>query len=1074
MKLRQILALSISLASPALAEHYKLFVLTGQSNSLGTTNGDEVDPSIGDSAADARVQFYWHNVANASTSIGDSSGAFTTLQEQQGGYYGGSASHWGPEINFARTLMRGGVRNFGVIKASRGGGGNSLWSKSQGGHMYNHVVNTVTAATTKLTNDGHTFEIIGLLYLQGESDSTAEASIAGTRLKEFTDNLRADLPNATALHCVSAGIAAPGSNRDTVRSQHAAIASTTSYIDYFSNLDQQANTASDALHFNKVGKLRIGERFALRFFDAHIVDRHYGKFVFYGDSITQGGRSNPSYRYQVFKNLANAGVQQNPTNGYQFVGSVNGAWKNEAGSTPDVNGQSFVNQHDGHWGWRAFWINGRVALPTGRVSDNRGTGDLKCWTGQATTFNFGGTETSYTGTTYIPDTASILIGINDSSESSSEQVRDDIGVLIDQLQAANPNVTIFLNQILATDGRVADSWVNATNGLLPALAIAKSNASSSVFINQTNADFNPAAQTYDDVHPNTSGEEYVGNQISVGLGLIETQEVPEESTLPTIEKDNLSIVFLGNQIWDTSLLNGWSEYNGGGTSESLTSTALNFDHSSSSAASSLNGTSSSLDGGTTLWSSSNDGDWTFETTLTTHECSSGFALWLGTGTNRIIVQIYDNRILDGSGSSILTNINNEDGQAHTYRIAHISAAGRYHLWRDGELLSPESGYSYTSSVSDERLILGDSTSGAFGDNFNVTIESVSYDQSGAYLPKAAISGPTDDKHSLAVEFTGNQIWSTSFVNSWSDGDSDQTAESLNGSNFVFDHSGFGAGVTLNGTNATLDAGATTWLSGNNSDWTSEITLKLEECSNGFVLWYGTGDNRIAITIFADRTQGLGDTGFNVAHNNEDGAFHTYRVTHDSVGSKYHVWRDNVRLTPLAGAEYTSTNADSRLLFGDYTGGIHGDDFKVEIASISYDLSGAYLPLEADYDQDGLSDAYEYEHFGDFLLGDPDLDSDGDGHSNYDEFLSGFDPNNNRSLLKIKGIKEVSEDTWDITVPDTTSERVYSLYKSTDLGLLDEWAVVPGQQNIRGTNGLLTFNLTTSDDGCFYRVEAKLP
>ena len=74
--------------------------------------------------------------------------SWTTLQDQQGGHYPGNATHWGPEINFARTYYRAGIRNFGIIKASRGGGGNTNWSKANGGHMYTHVVNTVNAATT--------------------------------------------------------------------------------------------------------------------------------------------------------------------------------------------------------------------------------------------------------------------------------------------------------------------------------------------------------------------------------------------------------------------------------------------------------------------------------------------------------------------------------------------------------------------------------------------------------------------------------------------------------------------------------------------------------------------------------------------------------------------------------------------------------------------------------------------------------------------------------------------------------------------------------------------------------------
>lgn len=250
------------LLSSASAAHLKLFVLTGQSNSLGTTDGDGADPSPGTDPADQEVHFYWHNLANATKSLGDSGGGFTTLREQQGGFYKGSATHWGPEIGFGRRLHRAGVRDFGIIKASRGGGGNSFWSRTAPDHhMYDHVVKTVTTATASLTRAGHTFEIVGLLYLQGESDSAAEAAIADTRIKELADHLRRDLPNAQALHTVIAGIAATGATRDTVRAKHAAVAAGSGQFSFFSTTDLR-DQMPDRLHFNKPAKLAIGERFA--------------------------------------------------------------------------------------------------------------------------------------------------------------------------------------------------------------------------------------------------------------------------------------------------------------------------------------------------------------------------------------------------------------------------------------------------------------------------------------------------------------------------------------------------------------------------------------------------------------------------------------------------------------------------------------------------------------------------------------------------------------------------------------------------------------------------------------------
>src|ERR1039458_8855217 len=87
-----------------------------------------------------------------------------------------------------------------IVKCSRGGGGNSFWHKPAADHhMYDYVRNAVANAVTVLTNQGHTFEIAGLLYLQGESNNSTEASEANTRFRTLLDNLRVDLPTATGL-----------------------------------------------------------------------------------------------------------------------------------------------------------------------------------------------------------------------------------------------------------------------------------------------------------------------------------------------------------------------------------------------------------------------------------------------------------------------------------------------------------------------------------------------------------------------------------------------------------------------------------------------------------------------------------------------------------------------------------------------------------------------------------------------------------------------------------------------------------------------------------------------------------
>ena len=757
MKLRKIPLLAAALATmlcPARAAHYKVFVLTGQSNSLGTTNGAEADVSPGIDPADSRVKFFWSNVADATSSIGNSGGAFTALQAQQGGYYAGSSTHWGPEIGFARTLVRAGVENVAIIKASRGGGGNTNWSKAAGGHMYGLVVNTVTAATQALSANGDTFEIAGLLYLQGESDTAAEADIAGSRFQELVDSLRGDLPNASAMKAVIGGIAAPGTTRDTVRARQEALAAASSTIDYFPNLDLQSQV-TDGLHFNKAAKLRVGERFAQAFFANGTVARHYGKLVFIGDSITQGGNGDhPGYRYQVFKRLAGQGVPIDSANGYKFTGSVSGPQTTPVLSTPNVNGQAFENLHEGHYGWRASWINGRVRLPANRRSNNRGEGTLLNWTGQRSpqSYDISGPDltvgypdptasgTGNNGISYIPDTAVVMIGINDLADyvsaggqgpaTAAASVRDDIATIIDQLRGANPAVRIHLNLVLPTNqGQAMRDAVDALDALLPALAAAKSNATSPVWIIDAASGFDPVAMTYDNIHPNAAGEAHVGDRISAALGIIETPGSPPPPHLEGASSE-FGSHFEGNEIWNGSAYaNGWAQFNE--LTESLPEPSdLRLVHPST------NGRW--LEGTAAGWSALAGGSWTAEVRLKFNANANGFVLWFGTGSNRIVVEVHGDHTQDYGGDVFSVTHNNLDGNYHVFRVAHDAANARYHVWRDRVRLTPLTGAAYDQAASpaDSRLILGDYTSGSFGNGFDVTLDHVRF-TTGALLPPGA-------------------------------------------------------------------------------------------------------------------------------------------------------------------------------------------------------------------------------------------------------------------------------------------------------------------------------------------------
>ncbi|MFT7489010.1 MAG: hypothetical protein ACI9OU_001410 [Candidatus Promineifilaceae bacterium] len=721
--------------------------MTGQSNSLGTTNGSEPDLSPGVDAADARVQFYWHNVANVSTSIGDSGGVFTTLQEQQGGYYPRSATHWGPEFNCARTLYRSGVRDVGIIKASRGGGGNINWSKADGGHMYTHVTSTVAQAAADLVANGHTFEVVGLMYLQGESDSGAEAALASNRLSLLIANLRTDLPNASGMVAVIGGIALSGATRDVVRAQQAALAAGDASVTYFSNLDLQAEV-TDGLHFNKAAKLTIGKRYADAFIQAGAFSRDYGDLVFIGDSITQGGNGQPSYRYEVFSKLA----QNNAA--FTFVGSGTGAYQLSAVSTPDVNGQSFSNVHDGHFGWRAFWENGRVPIPTSRHSNNRGEGTIRNWTGQTNRYESGsvGNWVSYpvpfagsgnTGTTYTQDTAFIMIGINDMGDgSSTNQILADVALMVDQLQAANSNSTIFLTTITYVGSGHAlypafNTTVDDYNALLSLDAPGWSDGPSAVMVIDVTTDFDADTMTYDNVHPNSAGETHVGQAIAAGMGMIVTNAATSIA-LETKSSGDFAHRFGGHEIWNgTIYTNGWADV--GAITEFLTNEIFSAGNPGAGGAW-VEGTAASADGGSTDWNQGNDGDWTIELRLKFDANPAGFIMWLGTDADLILVEVYADRTQDEGGGAFNVAHDNVDGLFHRFRITHDSAEQAYHVWRDGAQLTPEAGAAYDSASNDSRLILGDYTSGGFGNGFEVDIDYVRFDHSGAYAPVRVLDG----------------------------------------------------------------------------------------------------------------------------------------------------------------------------------------------------------------------------------------------------------------------------------------------------------------------------------------------
>ncbi len=208
---RALLLSAATLSASALsAQTLDIYILTGQSNSLGTIQNSvrTNDVAVGSHPAEiagTSVPFWFDNFNGYKNTndinLGASTAWGTVSAQPQGSY---AYPFLGPELGFARAMQEAGVTNFGIVKASRDGGGNTNWvstatppadgTASGAGTAYWKVVDTITSATSaaNLAAAGYTdFRIRGLMYLQGESNNATEAAAAVARIQQLVTDLKA-------------------------------------------------------------------------------------------------------------------------------------------------------------------------------------------------------------------------------------------------------------------------------------------------------------------------------------------------------------------------------------------------------------------------------------------------------------------------------------------------------------------------------------------------------------------------------------------------------------------------------------------------------------------------------------------------------------------------------------------------------------------------------------------------------------------------------------------------------------------------------------------------------------------
>lgn len=233
--------LAMLVSAAAQAEHYKVFLFGGQSNMDGRADPDDLPDSYKQPQNDV---LYSHNRH------------FGALKPNPG---------FGPELSFGRTVADALTdENFAMIKYASGG--SSLyedWAPSKG-NDYKRFTARIKSGCKALTDAGHTYEIVGMVWVQGESDAaegrtTAQyqadltgfiakaRSLYGKDLPFFFNRLGTNQTNLsgepfTQISTAQENVAAEDSNAHLVHSD---------------DLSMQ-----DGVHFDVAGTLTLGQRLA--------------------------------------------------------------------------------------------------------------------------------------------------------------------------------------------------------------------------------------------------------------------------------------------------------------------------------------------------------------------------------------------------------------------------------------------------------------------------------------------------------------------------------------------------------------------------------------------------------------------------------------------------------------------------------------------------------------------------------------------------------------------------------------------------------------------------------------------
>jgi hypothetical protein len=262
---------SLVFASPSLAAHYQVYLLGGQSNANGRADATQLTAPL--DAPQTNVRFYW-NRTQAVTNVGWVLENQWTVLAPGTGHGTGTPVYpkeFGPEVSFGRAIAAAKpTANIAIIKYSHGGTNlSSNWSAS--GTQYTTFVSTVQTALAALTGAGHTYQLRGMLWQQGEADTSGTAADNyQTNLTSLIARVRTDLNGGAAFPFVigsisnsqyGSAITTVGSGSYKVRQAQQAVAAADPTVGIVIT-DGYTTRPGDSIHFDHTAQITLGQSFS--------------------------------------------------------------------------------------------------------------------------------------------------------------------------------------------------------------------------------------------------------------------------------------------------------------------------------------------------------------------------------------------------------------------------------------------------------------------------------------------------------------------------------------------------------------------------------------------------------------------------------------------------------------------------------------------------------------------------------------------------------------------------------------------------------------------------------------------